>query len=244
MREVSAGKSVSGSTQRRHQPPDFWEELGSAGQSAGQSAAQSAALSLLLLGVGLDVGEVGDGLVGVAGDDHQGGRLLDAVLGHQILVLLADHQLVVSHAGLVQEHPGGLAVGAGGGGEQDGLDVGGGSVTDGDGLCGLGGGVLGQGLLTVQLALDVDLTGLELGRLTVVPVLDGTVVAGDAAVYLGLLTAVGAGVDLTGDVAVGLAHAVGGRHGVVGQLAESSGPCGPDSSAARWKRSPTLSKAL
>ena len=109
--------------------------------------------------------------------------------------VLVGHELVVGDAGLIQEHACGLAVGAGGGSEQDGLDLGGGSLADLDGLggLGLGGGVLGQGLLAVQLALHVDLTGLELGGLTVVPVLNGTVVAGDTGVDLGVVAAFGAG---------------------------------------------------
>ena len=106
----------------------------------------------LLLSVSLDVGEVGNGLELVTRNDHQSGRLLDAVLGHQILVLLAHDQLVVGNAGLVQEHTCGLAVGAGGGGEEDGLGGSYGSVTDGDGLGSLGGRVLSQGLLAVLLS--------------------------------------------------------------------------------------------
>ena len=64
----------------------------------------------------------------------------------------------------------------------------------------------------------VDLSVLILLSLTVVPVLNGTVVAGDTGVDLGLLAALGAGELLACDIAVGSADRVGGRHGVVGKL--------------------------
>ena len=63
----------------------------------------------------------------------------------------------------------------------------------------------------------VNLTLLVLLGLTIVPVLNGTVIAGDSAVDLGGLITVGAGVNLALDVAVVLTYRVGGRKGVVGQ---------------------------
>jgi len=53
--------------------------------------------------------------------------------------------------------------------------------------------------------------------LAVVPVLDGAVVAGYAAVYLCGLAAVGAGEVLARKVTVGGAYGVCGREGIVGQ---------------------------
>ena len=64
----------------------------------------------------------------------------------------------------------------------------------------------------------VDLSLLELLRLSVVPVLDGAVVARNTAVNLGLCAAVVALVVLAGDVTVILADGVGRAEGVIRQL--------------------------
>ena len=70
----------------------------------------------------------------------------------------------------------------------------------------------------VGVADVVHLAILELLRLAVVPVLHRAVVAGDAAVDLGAFAALGADRHLAGQIAVVLAHGIGGGQGVIGQL--------------------------
>lgn len=79
--------------------------------------------------------------------------------------------------------------------------------------------VLNGSLMAQMRGLNVvDLSLLELLCLSVVPVLNGAVVARNTAVYLGLCSAVVALVVLAGDVTVILADGVGRAEGVVRQL--------------------------
>ena len=78
-------------------------------------------------------------------------------------------------------------------------------------LLGLGSGLLDRPVVLEHGVIDdVFLALLVLLGLTGVPVLHGAVVAGDAAVDLGRLAALGAGEMLAADVAVVLADGVGG----------------------------------
>ena len=64
----------------------------------------------------------------------------------------------------------------------------------------------------------VNLSLLELLRLTVVPVLNGTVVTGNTAVNLRLCSALGTSIVLTNDISVVAAYGVRGRHCVIRKL--------------------------
>ena len=118
--------------------------------------------------------------------DHQRGSALDAVFPAQIHIFLCD-QLLVSDASLVQQVLCHAAVGAGDAGEEHDLT--------GDG-CGSSF-FLHRSFHRLDCALQhrsadvIDLAVLEFLALAVVPVLDGAVVAGDAAVDLGLLPQMG-----------------------------------------------------
>ena len=144
----------------------------------------------------------------------QRGCLLYTEFCRQISVLIGK-ELFVSKAGLVQQRASDLTVGAGCGGEQPCavVCVGGRSGFTAD-LFGV------QGTFVGQLgAFDVvNLTILVFLRLTVVPVLDRTVVTGDTAVNLGLFAALGAYKLLAYQVTVVLTYGVGGGQGVVRQL--------------------------
>ena len=149
-------------------------------------------------------------------DDHQGGGALDAIADAQVLVVVGD-QLLIGHTGLGQQLLGHPAVGAGDPAEQQHLTAGEGGGGDLflHGLDLLGDGC---GLFQHRSAHIVHQAILELLALALVPVLHRAVVAGDAAVDLGLLAADGAAVLLAGNVAVVGADGIGGAHGVVRQL--------------------------
>ena len=139
----------------------------------------------------------------------KGGRLMDAQLCSKLRSVLCQN-LFVEDAGIVQHLDGDTAVGAGGGGKEQGLFAVNAALFFG--LCFLFCGV-GSGAVT-QVILFALLIFL---RLTHVPVLHGAVVAGNAAIDLRGLTAVGAGEMLAFQVAVALTDGVGGGQGVVGQ---------------------------
>ena len=153
-----------------------------------------------------DLDELGDSAFAFY---HEGGSLVEAVAASQLHVVL-DEQLFKGDSFLFEHGSGNLALGAGLGGKQHYAAL---------GACGVFLGLLGEELTSNGGMVDVvNQTILVLLRFTVVPVLNRAVVAGDAAVYLGLLAALGAGEVLACDVAVGTAYRIGGRHGVIGKL--------------------------
>ena len=70
-------------------------------------------------------------------------------------------------------------------------------------------------LRSIGIAIDVSLSHLEFLRLACVPVLNRTVIAGDAGVDFGLLAADWALPLLAGEVAMVFADGIGRRHGVI-----------------------------
>ena len=147
--------------------------------------------------------------------DDEGGRLLHAEAQRQLRVLVR-HQFFIGIARLVKIIAGDAAVRAGGGGKEDA------ALFAGDGrgallrfLCGCR---LDRAAAEDGVGNVVFPTLLVFLRLAGVPVLHGAVVAGDAAVDLCALAAVGAGELLADEVAVVLADGIGGRKRILRQL--------------------------
>jgi len=122
------------------------------------------------------------------------------------------HHLYVGNSRFVKEHCRSLAVGAGGSSEEDsrGL-VFNGRLTYARGLVNYDVCRAVNGRFACELVLRVNLSLLVFLSLTVVPVLNGAVVAGDTAVNLGLFTAFGANKLLACDISVVLTYRVGRR---------------------------------
>ena len=167
-----------------------------------------------------DVGRVSVLFYLVSALNDKRGRKADTVLSCFSLVLLADY-LLIGDTCAVKMLCRTLTVRAGAGGEQHNLDLSLGSVAAVRAAAALVLllAVLDRSLMVQMRGLNVvDLSLLELLRLSVVPVLNGAVVARNTAVYLGLCSAIVALIVLAGDVTVILADGVGRAEGVVRQL--------------------------
>ena len=163
----------------------------------------------------LDAGDTGVFDRAVFRDGDQRRSLLDAVLPRQLGVL-SRVELGIRDLRVFQKHLRNLAVRTGLGRKEQVLRL---------GVWRAGGAfvrfllLLRGGALTAELGVRdvVDGALLEFLRFAVVPVLDGAVVTGDSAVYLRLLAAVRAFVDLAGEISVVFADRIGRRQRVVGQ---------------------------
>ena len=156
---------------------------------------------------GFYVRRIRDFLHLISADDHESGSLLNAHFTAELGCFLGEDGLVGDLC-LVQEELCSSALRTGLAGEEH-KSIGRHGLLLLKNLKGLA----IERLLAVKLRINLSL--LILLGLTVVPVLHGTVVAGDSGVNLGLLTALGTDELLACDIAVVLAHRVGGRNRIV-----------------------------
>ena len=144
---------------------------------------------------GLNIRGIGYKLYLVARNNHKSGSFLDAILGSKGGILLCKLCFILNSC-LVEEHLCHTALGTGLGCEENKTLC----LTVAAFLLIRKHSLKIERLLSVKLGINLSL--FILLSLTVIPVLNGTVVACNSGVNLGLLTALGTGEFLACDIAV------------------------------------------
>ena len=166
-----------------------------------------------LLNKCLYIGKIYNLLGFAVGGYNQSRCLMNTILLCEGGILICIN-LFKSNAGLIKEVFCHFAVGAGGGCKKHYLII---TASAGFGFCYCRG-VLSRNKLLTEFNGIINLSVLVFLRFTVIPVLNGTIVASNTAVNLGLFTAMGAGINLACDVTVTLTYRVCGRKGIIRKL--------------------------